>query len=205
MNKLLHTLALVAVTLALVGCIGAPGGPATPINFYRLEYTPKNDEADVAAKHEEKLLEKVTSAGILKTPRMLMAPSEYELDYAESKRWAEPLTAAFTRILVVGLRQDFGEVEGVPVNIGYHPDYRVNVMIEKLWGTAKGEILLSVSWQVTNAKDALVASGRKDIRRSGWRTGDYRQLAERVSSMTPELVEAVRDTLSSLDEAKENL
>ena len=201
MNKISSLFVLLA--FGLVGCFTPPGGSSAPVNFYRLDYAPAGSEdGPVGVKNTNKILVKVSSSPLLKGPRMLQVSGDYEVNYAEGRRWAEPINAAFTRIIVMGLREDFATVEGVPVPNHFRPDYRISVTVDKLWGTSKGEIVMGVRWQIADARDNVLAESQKEIRKGGWRTGDYRQFAERVSGLMPDLVEAIKASLSSLDQSQ---
>lgn len=203
MNKqtFLFACVLTGLSLGLVGCF-TPSGASAPVNFYRLD-VPANANAAgaLAVKDPAKILVKVSAAPLLKGPRMIVMDGAYEVDYAESRRWAEPIPAALTRIVVTGLRQSYATVEGVPAAASFRPDYRLNITVEKLWGTRDGQAVVQLSWQVTNAAGAQVAQG-DTLQTAKWRTGDYRQLTERLSGLMPQAIQAIEASLSSLDEVK---
>jgi len=197
-SNLRFILPLLAVLLALAGCLPA-GGPSAPTHFYRLEYAsePVKVTENEKTKDPSKVLVKVSANSALKGVRMAVAESAYELTYQEFERWAEPLSQSVQRLLVEGLRGSFAMVEGVPVLSGYDADYDVSVTLEKLWGTRRGEVVLAASWIVTDHTGHIVVTGRQEFRRGGWRTGDYRQFAERVSNTIPLLVQSIRESIVS--------
>lgn len=203
MNKqtFLFACVLTGLSLGLVGCF-TPSGASAPVNFYRLDYPAVADaEGTLAVKVPAKILVKVSASPVLKGPRIIVMDGAYEVDYAESRRWAEPIPAAFTRIVVTGLRQSYATVEGVPTPASFRPDYRVNITVEKLWGTRGGQVVLQLSWQIADAQGAQVGQGHVELT-TKWNVGDYRQLAERLSGLMPQVLSALGASLSSLDAGK---
>jgi uncharacterized lipoprotein YmbA len=193
--------ALILTTLLLTGCFTPPMGAFLPTHYYRLDLpAPAATMSD--AKSPDKLLIKVQTADSLRGPRIVMARSDYELFYEEEHRWSEPLSKGVSRLMAEQLSPFFAEVQSVPTPSGFAPTQRVEVTIEKLWGTPRGEIILEADWTITDAHDSPIAAGHQTFREKGWNTGNYQAFAERVSKLVGELSKAVRESLSTLDAAK---
>ena len=203
-SPMVAVFALLLPILFLAGCVSLPASVSSPTHFYRLELPEAfSSVTQNPLVSPSKLLVKVRVSDALRSPMMILARSDYELVYEDTQRWAEPLGDGMTRLLAGELRPDFAEVEVTPVPSGYVCDYRVEVTIDKLWGTPKGEVALEARWSVDDSHDTPLILGSKAFSQKGWDVGDYKDFAKRVSNLTPQLAAAIRESVAGL-EAKKN-
>lgn len=203
--------AIILTSILLAGCFTPPMGTSAPSHYYRLDLSQTAQQASQSVvtaptPSPTKLLVKVQLSEAIRGPRMVLAKSDYEISYLETHRWAEPLERAIGRVLVKELRPYYTAVDGIPLQAaGYSPTLRAEVLIEKLWGTGRGEIILESRWTISNDRDIPLVSGQKTFRQKGWSTGDYREFAEKVSRLIPELAKAINESISALDSEKKQL
>jgi len=95
-------------------------------------------------------------------------------------------------------------VEAVPASVNFAPDYRVEIFVEKAWGTTKGEVVLAARWNISDSHGTIVATDAAVFSQKGWRESDFKGLAERLSRLGAELAKAIQKDLSSLDEKAKN-
>jgi uncharacterized lipoprotein YmbA len=188
-----------ALVLFLSGCLPG-GGPSAPTHFYRLDWQASSNDVTKAevAKIDRKILVKVSAAPAVRASSIVLAQSDYELNYSDTRRWAEAPEVALSRLLINGLRERYLRVEGIPLPGSYRPDITIKATVEKLWGTVKGVVVLQVSWQILDADGAIVGEGTKSFSQSGWKAGDYESLAARISQFTPALVQAIDESIKNL-------
>jgi uncharacterized lipoprotein YmbA len=118
--------------------------------------------------------------------------------YAATALWAEPLDQGMARAVAEGLSENrriraFGfSPTGPP------PDhsYEVSIRLEQFEGSDTGQVHLRAHWSVsTSDSSASIASATTDIRRRGWRPGDYpglvRILGNEVAQMTRQIARAI--------------
>ncbi len=198
MNKVNELLSLGAfcafVCVALSGCLTPPMASSAPANFYRIEYVADKANEGLAPR-EQKVLLKVDTSAALRSPRMILARSDYQLAYQENYRWAEPLQRALGRELAAGLREYFLQVETPPLFGPYKPDVRINVSVEKLWASPNGEVVLSCHVSVLDEAGALLNSFSRSFTQNGWRNGNYEDFARRTSALLPELARAIAEAV----------
>jgi|GEM_PF-2125765 uncharacterized lipoprotein YmbA len=194
----------VLLLLVLTGCMSLPAGLSAPTHFYRLEVPshPASDSAASAQPSVARVLVKVQVTDSLLGRFMIVARSDYELHYQDTERWAEPISHGLSRLIAAELSPYYAAAESTPTSSGFSPDYRVEVTVDKLWGTAKGEVVLSAHWSVNDSRDNPIVFGRREITQKGWDTGDYKDLAVRISRMSADLSLAINDSLAEAAQKK---
>jgi len=191
--------ALMLLSLAaLTGCMSLPAGLSTPTHFYRLETTSRSDGVtNNMAPSPARVLVKVQTTDSLRGRLLIVARSDYELSYQDTQRWAEPLSHGLSRLLAGALRPYYAAVENAPTSSGFSPDYRVEVTVDKLWGTAKGEVVFSARWIISDTHDTPLGFGHKELSQKGWDVGDYKDLAKRISRMSEEMGSAINESIAA--------
>jgi uncharacterized lipoprotein YmbA len=121
-----------------------------------------------------------------------------EVQYATTQRWAEPLDQGLSRAVAEDLSRNpriraFGFSPAAPP---VAHNYDVLIRLERLEGNDKGEAVLRARWSVSSAdSSAPIAAKTVDIRRTGWRPGDYpelvRMLSAAVSEMSRQIARAI--------------
>lgn len=121
-----------------------------------------------------------------------------QVQYAATERWAEPLDQGLSRAVAENLSRSsrikaYGFSPGSPP-IGHN--YDVWIRLERFEGNDNGEVVLRARWSVSSAESSVPIAGRTvDIRRNGWRPGDYpglvRLLSEEVTKMSHQIALAI--------------
>lgn len=121
-----------------------------------------------------------------------------QVQYAPTARWAEPLDQGVSRAVAENLSRNsriraYGFSPGAPPT---DHKYDVWIRLERFEGTDDGEVVLRGRWSVSSSdSSASVSSRTVDIRRNGWRPGDYpglvRLLSEEISEMSHPIAQAI--------------
>jgi len=113
-----------------------------------------------------------------------------EVNYADTYLWAEPLDQGLSRAVAEDLSQKsrlraFGFS---PTVLPPDHTYDVWIRLERFEGTDDGQAVLRARWWISTAVSSNSIGGRTtEIRRSGWRPGDYGALIELFRSEVQEL------------------
>ena len=121
-----------------------------------------------------------------------------EVKYAVTQRWAEPLDQGLSRAVAEDLSRN-ARIRAYGFSPGAPPiDHRYDVWIrvERFEGNDNGEVVLRARWSVSSAGNSTpIASRSVDIRRTGWRLGDYaglvRLLSAEVTEMSRQIAQAI--------------
>jgi uncharacterized protein len=113
-----------------------------------------------------------------------------EVQYAITQRWAEPLDQGLARAVAEDLSRNpriraYGFTPGAPpVEHGYD----VWIRLERFEGNDRGEVVLRARWSVSSSdSSAPITSKTVDIRRTGWKPGDYPGLVHLLSAEVLEM------------------
>jgi uncharacterized lipoprotein YmbA len=118
--------------------------------------------------------------------------------YAATALWAEPLDQGMARAVAEGL-SDNSRIRAFGFSpAGPPPDheYEVSIRVEQFEGSDTGQVLLRARWFVsTSDTSESIANGTTEIRRGGWRPGDYSELArilgDEVAQMSYQIASAI--------------
>ena len=207
LNLLLMGALIGALSFSLTGCLTPPAAGSSNMRYYRLApgASAPSTEEGVTKKNSARILINVAVAPLLDNQRLVMSLSNFELRYQENERWMEPLSVAVGRVLEERLACTHPNAVAVPVPAGFNPDYRLNVTLEKLWGTEKGEVVVALRWILSDEKGLLAGQGRLEMKKSGWKTGDFRQLVERAGDLLGSMADDLGKGLLGLDGISKNL
>ncbi len=134
----------------------------------------------------------------LATGRLVTMKGGIQVDYAATARWAEPLDQGVARAVAEDLSRNsriraYGFSPGASL---MGQKYDVWIRLERFEGTGDGEVILRGHWAVSTAdSSAPIASRTVDIRRRGWKPGDYpglvRLLSKEVAEMSREIARSI--------------
>jgi uncharacterized lipoprotein YmbA len=166
--------------LAAAACAW-PFPKADPTQFYVLESRPP---AEAARKNRPRVeLAGVEVASYLKNPRMAIRRRENEIDYAEFRRWAEPLPQGIARVI----GDDLAPTLDVRTNDaqGRPSEYRLSVQVSAFEGllasTGAASIRVQAVWELRPPPPAVPVRGRFEAAPAAWDGKDYERLARLLS------------------------
>jgi uncharacterized lipoprotein YmbA len=121
-----------------------------------------------------------------------------EVQYAATQRWAEPLDQGISRAVAEDLSRN-SRIRAYAFSLGAPAiDHRYDVWIrlERFEGNDKGEVVLRARWSISESGSSAPITARTvDLRRSGWKPGDYpglvRLLSEEVMEMSRQIARAI--------------
>jgi uncharacterized protein len=134
----------------------------------------------------------------LATGRLVTIKGGIQVDYAATARWAEPLDQGVARAVAEDLNRN-SRIRAYGFSPGAHPadqKYDIWIRLERFEGTDDGEAVLRARWGVSTAGNSMPMAGRTvDIRRDGWKPGDYpglvRLLSGAVAEMSREIARSI--------------
>jgi uncharacterized protein len=113
-----------------------------------------------------------------------------EVRYAPTQRWAEPLDQGLARAVAENLSRN-SRIRAYGFSPGAPPadqSYDVWIRLERFEGNDNGEVVLRARWSVSTAGSSVPVTSRTvDIRRSGWKPGDYRGLVRLLNAEVAEM------------------
>jgi uncharacterized protein len=134
----------------------------------------------------------------LATGRLVTMKGGIQVDFASTARWAEPLDQGVARAVAENLSRNpriraFGFSPGAQQS---GQKYDVWIRLERFEGTDDGAVILRGHWAVSSAESSVPIAGRTvDIRRRGWKPGDYpglvRLLGKEVAEMSQEIARSI--------------
>ena len=121
-----------------------------------------------------------------------------QVQYAATQRWAEPLDQGLSRAVAEDLSRN-SRIRAYAFSLGAPAvDHRYDVWIrlERFEGNDNGEVVLRARWSISDSGSSVPITARTvDVRRSGWKPGDYpglvRLLSEEVMEMSRQIAEAI--------------
>ncbi len=119
----------------------------------------------------------------LRTPKMVVRQSEFEVVNREFHRWAEDLDRSLGRILAahLGARPFVRSVDVVPWDKALEHDFRIALQFDRFEGDAAGNVRLRAQWTISDAPaGAPIHTGHSAVNRR-WDGKDYAGLAEALS------------------------
>jgi uncharacterized lipoprotein YmbA len=164
-------LALVPALLTS-GCLW-PGAKADPTQFFVLEarpvaFPPMRERPRVQ-------LEPVELPAYLSNPRLAARTGANRIDYAEFRRWAEPLSDGIARVV----REDLAPVADVEAAPALPKAPRLKLRVQAFEGLrSAGGILVKVSWRLEPG-----ARGQFEAPSAAWDGKDYGLLAGLLSDV----------------------
>jgi uncharacterized lipoprotein YmbA len=134
----------------------------------------------------------------LATGRLVTMKGGIQVDFASTARWAEPLDQGVARAVAENLSRNpriraFGFSPGAQQS---GQKYDIWIRLERFEGTDDGTVILRGHWAVSSANSSAPIAGRTiDIRRHGWKPGDYpglvRLLGKEVAEMSQEIARSI--------------
>jgi uncharacterized protein len=130
--------------------------------------------------------------------RLVTMMGGIQVDYATTARWAEPLDQGVARAVAEDLSRN-SRIRAYGFSPAAPPaehQYDVWIRLERFEGSDNGEVILRAHWAVSTADSSAPIAGQTvDIRRHGWKPGDYpglvRLLNEEVAEMSREIAHAI--------------
>ena len=121
-----------------------------------------------------------------------------QVQYAATQRWAEPLDQGLSRAVAEDLSRN-SRIRAYAFSAGAPAvDHRYDVWIrlERFEGNDNGEVVLRARWSISESGSSVPITARTvDLRRSGWKPGDYpgmvRLLSEEVMEMSRQIAAAI--------------
>ena len=195
--------AIIFLSLALVGCLG---GPSAPTNFYMISPLSPSQAGTSPATAEARIrigLETVVVPEYLDRSEIVVNLDNTAYQLAEFDQWAEPLSDNLTRVLGQNLtnllRDDSIDVilaseTSIPL------DYRLEVDVLRLDGNLGDQVTLVAQWALLEGED----DDLKLVRRSEYqeRAADktYKGLvlaqSRTIEKLSRDIAAAIKKTLS---------
>jgi uncharacterized lipoprotein YmbA len=121
-----------------------------------------------------------------------------EVQYSATQRWAEPLDQGLSRAVAENLSRN-SRIKAYGFSPGASPvnhSYDVSIRLERFEGNDHGEVVLRAHWSISSAGSTEPISSRAvDIRKGGWKPGDYpglvRLLSKEVTEMSHQIASAI--------------
>jgi uncharacterized protein len=104
--------------------------------------------------------------------------------YASAAHWAEPLDQGVSRAVADNLRRSFGiqAYSFSPANPPPDHAFDVTIRLQRFEGNDNGDVVLVARWGVSSSGIGDAPTTRiSEIRRPGWKPGDYATLARLLS------------------------
>jgi uncharacterized lipoprotein YmbA len=168
-----------------------------PTEFFVLEGLPAPKTLNEPRPQVE--LAEVELPEYLKNPRMATRSRDTEIEYAEFRRWGEPLAQGISRVI----KEDLAPAADVqqPAAAGRAPRYRLSVRLSAFEGvrlsTGAGSTRVEAAWELQPAgKGAPPVQGRFSAAPAVWDGKDYGRLArlesDALSALCEDLGRAIR-------------
>ncbi len=148
------TIAILASTIAIIGCTSTP----VAISYYMLPTTVQENSVDT--QHVPSLLiEHIELAEYLTQPGLVLQTSPHKIHISTSNLWAENLEKALPKALQNALQKQSAQ-------FSYHlehlvtlkPDLRLRLRIDALHPTTNGLVIASGRYQLTKASEQEIAA-----------------------------------------------
>ena len=183
LNSIPLPLLLISCFLSMPGCIDLSPQPDST-RFYVLNGPTEN----VLSGKPGVLQIGITRVEVpeyLRTPKMVVRQSEFEVVNSESHRWAEDFDRSLGRIVAahIGARPFVRRVDVVPWDEAPEHDFRIALRFDRFEGDAAGNVRLRAKWTISEAPtDRPIRTGHSAV--SGkWDGRDYAALAEALSDV----------------------
>jgi uncharacterized lipoprotein YmbA len=174
---------------ALAGCSGA-----TPV---RTEYLLRAETPETAARKEAQArigIARVTVAPYLDQPGLVIETETREIQPARYHQWAEPLENSLLLYLRTEISKALGEAVSIDGTDRSHWNQSVDVFIEELHGTVKGEALMVATFRIST-RDADEAASYRFAKRTPSAEKGYPALVDAEAQLIRELAGAIADAL----------
>jgi len=196
--------AIIFLTLALMGCLG---GQSPPTNFYMLSALSPSQAGTAPAPAEARIhigLETVVMAEYLNRNEIVLNLDNTIYRLAEFNQWAEPLNDNMTRVLEENLTKLL-QSESIEVFMASESsiplDYRLEVDVLRLDGNLGDQVTLVVQWALLEAaEDGLIRMRRLEYHeKAADETVKELVLAESrtVEKLSRDIAEAVKKALAN--------
>lgn len=189
MKRHCHLKAFSCVLIGLLFLVGCATREPLP-NFFVLTGSGSRTVRTHSSGSTTVLVRRVEVPAYLARTSLVTMRGGIEVQYAATQRWAEPLDQGLSRAVAEDLSRD-PRIRA----FGFSPDappiahnYDVWIRLERLEGNDNGEVVLRARWSVSSAdSSAPIAARTVDIRRTGWRPGDYPGLVRLLSAAVLEM------------------
>lgn len=188
-------LVLLLAAAFAAGCAW-PRPKEDPTEFFVLEGAPVPKTVNERRPLVE--LAEVELPEYLKNPRMAARSRDTEIEYAEFRRWGEPLAQGIARVI----KEDLAPAADVQQPAaGRAPGYRLSVRLSAFEGlrvsTGAGSTRVEAAWELRPAgKGASPAQGRFTAAPAAWDGKDYGRLArlesDALAALCVDLGRAIR-------------
>jgi uncharacterized protein len=191
---LFRTFVAASIGLFLISCAAVEPLPS----FFLLSNASAGKIRSGQAGGTSVFIRRVDVPAYLATGRLVTMKGGIQVVYATTARWAEPLDQGVARAVAGDLSRNSrirasGFSPGAPIA---ERKYDVWIRLERFEGTDRGEVILRGHWAISTADSSAPISSRTfDIRRHGWRPGDYpgmvRLLSEAIAEMSREIARSI--------------
>ena len=162
-NCRLVTAALLALVLALSGCLGGPSPtPATRfyvLNSFHSAENPNPPEPVMVLGDEAASIGvgPIKLSQVLDRPQIILRTSHNEIRVADLDRWAAPLNELITNVMVDNLSAllSTGSILKFPWKTTLPVDYQIILEITRFDGMPGGNVDLRARWGILSKKDVL--------------------------------------------------
>ncbi|MBL0713032.1 MAG: membrane integrity-associated transporter subunit PqiC [Desulfosarcina sp.] len=189
--------------LILVGCVNLGPGTVSSTRLYVLAPL----AASEAAEHHGALKDVTLGVGPLIFPEYLNRPqivtriANNEIGTAVFANWAEPLQRIFERVLAENLALLLGNdaVYTHPWRSTLVPTYRIVPEVIRFDAEPKGDAVLSVRWEVIDARGQQVIPRKKTVVRQAVREDDDAAVVTAMSRALADFSRKVADEVAALN------
>jgi uncharacterized lipoprotein YmbA len=178
--------------LLLVGCASQP--PELT------QYLLRTDGADNSRQqtHPAKIgLGRVHVATYIDQPGLVLETEDGQIQAARHHQWAEPLRISLRRFLGAEISAAVGQDLEVDMPTGGNWEYRIDITIDQLHGTADGNAVLMAYWVVTNLGEGGARSRHQFAATEALQRDGFDALAEAEKILLTRLANAVSDSLKA--------
>ena len=192
------TTLVVGCLLLLAGC-----GSSPPTRYYQLSSLPVVDEGKNSSVEEERLTIGIGPMEIpqyVDRPQLVTRSGQNELALLEFDRWAEPLQADVTRVLVENLAQLLSQNQATIVSWdGLVPlDYQVQIEITRFDFEKSGEASLAGRWTIVAKNERETVVLRTSRFSQAGNPQDYASMVSAMSQNLETLSQEIAAALKSL-------
>ncbi len=189
--------------IVLVLCVGAcSSSPAS--RFYMLnaiEETAPNAVKSAEHSPVSICVGPVLMAEYLDRKQICTRKDDNEVKYAEYHRWAEPLDAAFSRVLVENLSLLLAtpSIEVFPWKYPVSADYQVRIMLIRFNGEPGGQAVLKARWSLQAAGQAKPVFAKMTSIVEPIESGSYEDLVKAQNKALEKLSRAIAEAIQQAD------
>ena len=200
--------AFLMLYLLVVGCRGI----TPPVEFYTLQSLAGTEQSQPGQKPTDQIS---VGVGPLEIPKILDRPQivtrsgANRISLAEFQRWGGALQDDFLRVLTENLSilLQSDRVLAYPWEDYFDPAFRLYLSVYRFDGTPGGEVVLNVTWAVTDRESRKILVMRNSVLKQPFPSSGFQDLVSTQSlllaDLSREIAGEIKRLQSSMPSAKE--